>query len=165
MESEKNIVALGSFEYQFNAKDGAALIANTKKRDEALEMKEMQKNKLTKLPDWWNKPFTTSDKMLGSSQLTPMIKSYISQWGLTYISHKIYPNSNSGWTLFTDSQTGLPVSRRSNAEIYLLYKDKDGSCHIASLSLDEQYAGGGTYGSPYLKGLWNDYLIDCSAIK
>ncbi|WP_040680531.1 hypothetical protein [Niabella aurantiaca] len=165
LESEKNIIALGTLDYQFSAKDGATLMGNTKKRYEALEMKEMMKAKLNRLPDWWNKPFTSGDAMLSSARLTPMIKSYISQWGLTYISHKIYPYSATGWTIYTDSQTGFPVSRRSNAEIYLLYKEKDGTCHIASVTIDESYAGGGTYGSPYLKGLWNDTFIECSAIK
>lgn len=167
LEFEKDIVSLGSFEYQFSAKDAAALVDNRQKRADALEMKEKLKNKLTKLPDWWSKPFTPSESILSSSQLTPMIKNYISQWNLTYITHKIYPYSGSmGWTQYTDSQTGFPVSRRSTAEIYLLYKDPaDGTCHIASLTLDESYAGGGTYGSPYLRGLWDDYLIDCSAIK
>ncbi|SDE23415.1 hypothetical protein [Niabella drilacis] len=165
LEYEKNIVSMGTFDYQFSTKDAAALTANTKKRYEALEMKEKMKTKLSKLPDWWHKPFSSGDAMLSAAKLTPMIKSYISQWGLTYISHKIYPNSSTGWTLFKDSQTGFPVSRRSNAEIYLLYKDTDGTCHIASVTLDESYAGGGTYGSPYLKGLWNDEFIECSAIK
>lgn len=167
LESEKDIVSIGSFDYRFSTKDAAVLVENTQKRVNALEMKEKQKNKLTQLPEWWNKPFNPSESILSSSQLTPMIKNYISQWNLTYITHKIYPYSGSmGWTQYTDSQTGFPVSRRSTAEIYLLYKDPaDGTCHIASLTLDENYAGGGTYGSPYLKGLWDDYLIDCSAIK
>lgn len=166
LESEKNIISQGEFNYQFSAKDAATLIANSKKRYEALEMAEKMRTKLYKLPDWWSKPFTPGDIMLSPARLTPMIKSYISQWGLTYISHKIYPYSGPlGWTIYKDSQTGFPVSRRSNAEVYLLYKDKDGTCHIASVTIDESYAGGGTYGSPYLKGLWNDEFIECSAIK
>ncbi|MGJ7031115.1 hypothetical protein [Niabella hirudinis] len=165
LEYEKNIVSLGAFDYQFSTKDAATLSNDIKRRTDALETKEKMKSKLTKLPDWWKTSYTPAGAMFSAAKLTPMIKSYISQWGLTYISHKIYPNSGTGWTLYTDSQTGLPVSRRSNAEIYLLYKDKDGTCHIASVTLDESYAGGGSYGSPYLKGLWNDYLIDCSAIK
>jgi len=54
----------------------------------------------------------------------------------------------------TDDKDGH-VLRRANADIYLLYKDKDGTCHIASLTLKESYAGGGTHGSPYLRGLWD----------
>lgn len=165
LESEKNLVALGTFDYNFNAKDAATLIDNSTKRTDAIEMSKKMKTKLHKLPDWWSKIYKSNEAMLSAAKLTPMIKSYISQWGLTYITHRIYPYSNTGWTLFTDSQTGFPVSRRSNAEIYLLYKDKDGTCHIASVTLDEKYAGGGTYGSPYLMGLWNDEFIDCSAIK
>ena len=166
LEIDKNMVSLGSFDYQFSAKDAAALVDNRQKRVDALEMKEKLKNKLTKLPDWWHKSFTPAEAIVSSARLTPMIKSYISQWSLTYITHKIYPYSGPlGWTQYTDSKTGFPVSRRANADIYLLYKDKDGTCHLASLTLEESYAGGGTYGSPYMRGLWDDYLIDCSAIK
>ena len=165
LESNQNIVAICSFDYSFSTKDAAMLTENSKKRIDGIEMSKKMKTKLDKLPDWWNKPFKSNEAMLSPEKLTPMIKSYISQWGLTYISHKIYPYSNTGWTTYTDSQTGFPVSRRSNAEIYLLYKDTDGTCHIASVTIDESYAGGGTYGSPYMKGLWNDEFIDCNAIK
>lgn len=165
LESEKNIVAIGTFDYNFTTKDAATLMDNSKKRFEGIELSKKMKEKIFKLPDWWNTPYKSNDPLLSAAKLTPMIKSFISKWGLTYINHRIYPNSSTGWTIYTDSQTGFPVSRRSNAEVYLLYKDTDGTCHIASVTIDESYAGGGTYGSPYLNGLWNDNFIECSAIK
>jgi hypothetical protein len=166
LESEKNIVAIGSFEYQFNAKDGAALMANSQKRIDGVRMAQAMKNKYTKLPDWWHgKPFTPNDAIMKPATLTPMIKNYCSRNGLTYISHKVYPyNGNAGWTLYTDSQTGFPVSRRLNAEAWILYKDENGQCRFAVALIDEGYAGSGKYGSPFISGLSGEF-IDCSAIK
>jgi len=165
-ENEKNIVSLGEFTYQFTTKDAATLSANTVKRYKGMEMREKMKTKLTKLPDWWNKPFTPSDAFLKPAVLTPMIKSYISKWNFTYIDHRVKSYSgNAGWTMFKDNG-GFFVSRRANPEIQVLYKDPaDGTCHIGVYSVDEDYAGNGTWGSPYMRGYWADEFIDCSAIK
>lgn len=165
-EYEKNIVSMGTFTYRFSTKDAPALIANAQKRLEGVQLAQAMKTRYTRLPDWWNgKPFTPADGLLKPATLTPMIKNYCSRYGLTYISHKVYPYSGSaGWTIYTDSQTGLPVSRRLNAEAWTLYKDENGRCRFAVALIDEAYAGGGTYGSPYISGLSGEY-IDCSAIK
>ncbi len=166
LESEKNIIALGTFDYQFSAKDGATLIANAQKRLDGVRLAQAMKTKYTKLPDWWSgKPFTPADAIMKSATLTPMLKNYCSRNGLTYISHKVYPYSGAaGWTIYRDSQTGFPVSRRLNAEAWTLYKDENGQCRFAVALIDENYAGGGTYGSPYISGLSGEF-IDCSAIK
>ncbi|MFT3827073.1 MAG: hypothetical protein QM731_24320 [Chitinophagaceae bacterium] len=166
LESEKNIITLGEFTYQFSAKDGATLMSNSQKRLDGVRLAQMMKNKYTKLPDWWHgKPFTPADAILSSANLTPMIKNYCSHNGLTYISHKVYPyNGAAGWTIYTDSQTGRQVSRRLNAEAWTLYKDENGRCRFAVALIDEQYAGAGTYGSPYISGLSGEF-IECSAIK
>ena len=164
-ELEENTVAIGEFDYDFNAKDAGALTANAKRRYETLEKNEKMKTKLTKLPDWWSASFTPGDAFLKPATLTPMIKAYIGKWNLTYISHRVRQyNGTAGWTLFKDN-IGLPVSRRANPEIHVLYKDADGACHIGVYSIDEDYAGGGTWGSPYMRGYWADEFIDCSAIK
>ena len=165
LESEKNIVALGAFDYQFNAKDGATLIGNSQKRLDGVLLAQAMKNKYTKLPDWWNgKPFTPADAVLKPATITAMIKNYCANNGLTYINHKIYPGSTSGWSIATDSQSGFPVSRRSNIEAWTLYKDEQGRCRFAVALIDEKYAGAGTFGSPYINGLSGEF-IDCSAIK
>lgn len=166
LESEKNIVAIGEFEYQFSARDGATLIANAKQRIEGVRMAEAMKRMYTRLPDWWNdKSFIPADAVLKPATLTPMIKNYCSRYGLTYISHKVYPYSGTaGWTLYKDSQTGYPESRRLNAEAWTLYKDENGRCRFAVALIDEKYAGGGNYGSPYISGLSGEF-IDCSVIK
>ncbi|MFT3980423.1 MAG: hypothetical protein QM687_08140 [Ferruginibacter sp.] len=165
LESDKNIIAAGEFTYQFNAKDAATLIANAQKRLDGVRLAQMMKNKFTQLPDWWHgKPFTPADAILTAGKLTSMIRNYCSSNGLTYISHKVYPyNGASGWTIFRDN-SGLPVSRRLNAEAWTLYKDENGRCRFAAVLIDENYAGGGTYGSPYISGLSGEF-IDCSAIK
>ncbi|MBS1738348.1 MAG: hypothetical protein JSS98_17335 [Bacteroidetes bacterium] len=166
LESEKNIIAVGSFEYQFNAKDGATLMANSQKRLDGVRLAQAMKNKYTKLPDWWNgKSFTSADALMKPATLTPMIKNYCSNNGLTYISHKVYPYSGAaGWTIYNDSRTGFPVSRRLNAEAWTLYKDENGQCRFAVALIDEKYSGGGTYGSPYISGLSGEF-IDCGVIK
>ena len=166
LESEKNIVAIGAFDYQFSTKDGAVLMANSEKRIEGVRMAEDMKNKYTRLPDWWNgKPFTPADAVMKPATLTPMIKNYCSKYGLTYITHKVYPyNGNAGWTIYRDSRTGEPVSRRIAAEAWTLYKDEKGQCRFAVARIDQNYAGGGTYGSSYISGLSGEY-IDCSVIK
>lgn len=166
LESEKNVVALGQFEYQFSAKDGATLIANSQKRLEGVRLAEAMKNKYTRLPDWWHeKLFTPTDALLRPETLTSMIKNYCSRNGFTYIIHKVYPYSGTaGWSIYTDSQTGFPVSRRSNGEAWVLYKDENGQCRFAVALIDEKYSGGGTYGSPYISGLSGE-LFDCSVIQ
>lgn len=165
LESEKNIVSLGAFDYQFSAKDGAELMANSQKRLDGVRLAQAMKNKYTHLPDWWNnKPFTPADAILKPATLTPMIKNYCSKYGLTYISHKVYPYSGAaGWTIYRDN-INMPVSRRLNAEAWTLYKDENGRCRFAVVLIDESYAGGGTYGSPYISGLSGEF-IDCTAIK
>lgn len=166
LESDKNIIALGEFNYQFNAKDGVALIANSQKRIDGVRLAQAMKSKYTRLPDWWHSNhFTPSDALLKPATLTPMIKNYCSRYGLTYINHKVYPYSGpAGWTIYNDSQTGFPVSRRLNAEAWTLYKDENGQCRFAVVLIDENYAGGGKYGSPYISGFSGEF-IDCSAIK
>lgn len=166
LEYEKNIVSLGALTYHFSTKDAASLIANNQKRLDGVRLAEAMKNRYTKLPDWWNgKPFTPGDALLKPATLTPMIKNYCSRYGLTYISHKVYPYSGAaGWTIYTDSNTGLQVSRRLNAEVWTLYKDENDRCRFATALIDESYGGAGTYGSPYISGLSGEF-IDCSAIR
>lgn len=165
MESEKNIISLGAFDYQFSAKDATLLIANVQKRLDGVRLAQMMKTQYTKLPDWWNeKPFTPEDALLKPATLTPMIKNYCSKNGLTYIGHKVYPYSGTaGWTIYRDN-IDMPVSRRLNAEAWTLYKDENGRCRFAVALIDENYAGGGKYGSPYIAGLSGE-LIDCNAFK
>jgi hypothetical protein len=155
----------GAFTYQFSMQDGQSLVANSKKAEASAKNVERAKNMLHAMPTWWGKFPTPPDAKLAPARLVPMIKGYIGQWNLTYLNHSIYSYSGPLWAIEKD-EFNLPRLRRVIPAIYILYKDpKDNACKMGYLEMRQDYAGAGTYGEAYLRGISDVQDIDCAAVR
>ena len=94
-----------------------------------------------------------------------MIKGFIGQWNLTYLRHSIYSYSGPLWVIETN-EFNIPRYKRAVPAIYIMYKDpRDNACKIGYLEMRQSYAGGGTYGAPYLGGISDVKDIDCAVVR
>ena len=97
--------------------------------------------------------------------LQGLIKGFIGQWNLTYMKHMIVPFNGPLWVIEKNS-LGIPEYRMAKPYIYIIYKDpKETMCNVGALYMRENYAGGGTYGAPYLGGIRDVEYIDCAVVK
>ncbi|MFL6468718.1 MAG: hypothetical protein ACJ72Z_12240 [Pyrinomonadaceae bacterium] len=157
--------ASAAFAFQFSGSDGQRLVANSEKAKESFEAAKNRKEMLHTMPDWWAKAWTPTDPKLAPARLVPMIKGFISQWNLTYTKHMIVQFTGPLWVIEKNS-VGIPEYRMAKPYIYIMYKEpKDNSCQVGALYMRENYAGGGTYGEPYLGGIRDVQYIDCAAVK
>jgi hypothetical protein len=157
--------ASAMFAFEFSGTDGQTLIANREKANKTVEAIKNASEMLRAMPDWWARGAVPPEAKLTPARLTPMIKSYIGQWDLTYVKHMIYPFKGSVWAI-EKNDLGIPRYRRVTSAIYVIYKDpKDNACKLGYVEMIENYAGGGTYSSPHLTGISDVKLIECSVIK
>ena len=164
-EIDKFPTASAQFAFQFSGTDGQTLVANAKKAVESLENAKNRREMLHAMPDWWAKAATVTDAKLAPARLVPMIKGFIGQWNLTYMKHMIINFQGPLWVI-EKNDLGIPEYRMVKPYIYVIYKDpKDNSCQVGALYMRENYAGGGTYGAPYLGGIRDVQYIDCSAVR
>lgn len=155
-----------AFPFQFNGPDGQKLVANSATASKTAENAKKKQEMLRTMPEWWGRGSTPPDPKLAPARLLPLIKGYIGQWNLTLMKHTLYASSGPLWAIQKNS-LGIPEYRTASPYIYIIYKDpKDpDTCNIGFLEMREPYAGGGTYGAPYLRGIHDSKLIDCAAIK
>ncbi|MEP6944967.1 MAG: hypothetical protein ABJA02_03555 [Acidobacteriota bacterium] len=157
--------ASAKFAFQFAGADGQTLVANSEKAKASVESAKNRREMLHAMPDWWFKGATPAEPKLASARLVPMIKSFISQWNLTYVKHMIVKPDGPLWTI-QKNDIGIPEYRMVVPYIYIIYKDpKDSSCQLGALYMRESYSGAGTYGEAYLGGIREVQYIDCSAVK
>jgi hypothetical protein len=157
--------ASAMFAFEFSGTDGQTLIANREKANKTVEAIKNASEMLRAMPDWWARGAVPPEAKLTPARLTPMIKSYIGQWDLTYVKHMIYPFKGSVWAI-EKNDLGIPRYRRVTSAIYVIYKDpKDNACKLGYVEMIENYAGGGTYSAPHLTGISDVKLIECSVIK
>lgn len=164
-EDEKFPTVSAKFAFQFAGSDGQTLVANSEKAKASVESAKNRREMLHAMPDWWFKGATPAEPKLASVRLVPMIKSFISQWNLTYVKHMIVKPDGPLWTI-QKNDVGIPDYRMVVPYIYIIYKDpKDNSCQLGALYMRQSYSGAGTYGEPYLGGIREVQYIDCSAVK
>lgn len=163
--SDSKPTASAQFAFQFSGADGQRLVANQEKAIKNLEAAKNASEMHRKMPDWWYKAWTPTDPKLAPARLVPMIKGFIGQWNLTYMKHMIVPFTGPLWVIEKNS-LGIPEYRMAKPYIYIIYKDpKESACNIGALYMRENYAGGGTYGGPYLGGIRDVEYIDCAVVK
>lgn len=164
-DSKQYPTANARFVFQFSGTDGRTLVANAKTAKDNIEAAKSRSEMYHAMPDWWGKAWTGSDPRLAPARLVPMIKGYIGRWNLTYMKHMIWGFTGPAWVV-QKNDLGIPRYRMFNSTIYIIYKDpKDNACNVGGLTMQEDYSGAGTYGEPYLSGISDVKLIDCSAVK
>lgn len=164
-ETEKFPSATAKIAFQFSGADGRRIVGNAAKARESVEAAKNKQEMYRTMPDWWAKQWTPTDPKLAPARLTPMIKGFIGQWGLTYVKHMIVPFTGPLWVIEKNS-LGIPEYRMAKPYIYVIYRDpKDSSCQVGAVYMREGYSGGGTFGAPYLGGIRDVRHIDCAAIK
>jgi hypothetical protein len=164
-EFEKFPTVSATLAFQFSGADGQRIAAGYQKARDSVEAAKNRREMLHAMPDWWAKAATPPDAKLSAARLVPMIKGFISQWNLVYIKHMIIQYDGPLWVI-EKNELGIPRYRMVKPYIYIIYKEpKDNSCQVGALYMRENYAGGGTYGEPYLGGIRDVQYIDCAVIK
>jgi hypothetical protein len=165
-EFEKFPTVSAQLAFQFSGSDGQRLASGYEKARDAIEAAKNRREMLHAMPDWWAKPATgVTDAKLAPARLVPLIKGFIGQWNLTYMKHMIINFQGPLWVI-EKNNLGIPEYRMVKPYIYVIYKDaKDNSCQVGALYMRENYAGGGTYGYPYLAGIRDIQYIDCAVVR
>ena len=163
---EKFPTVSATFPFQFSGSDGQRMASGYRTAFEAIEKAKSRQQMYRAMPDWWYQPATgITDAKVSPARLTPMIKDFIGQWNLTYMKHMIINFTGPLWVI-EKNDLGIPEYRMVKPYIYIIYKDpKDNTCSTGALYMRENYAGGGTYGGPYLGGIRDVREIDCAVVK
>ena len=150
------------FDFTFRETDIAALKKNAEASSEHMKANAFR---YEKLPDVFSKPMKVTDPKATPDRIAAILKRDLAN--RTILKWVIEPHNGPLWSVAKDDHN-LPKYRYFNPTIYMAYK-MDGQCRVGSVTLRENYTGGGTYGPlqvAYTSASWQqDKGIDCSKIK
>jgi hypothetical protein len=161
-EMEKWPELTDEFSFNFRPADIAALKKN---KEAATETARENAFRYEKLPGVFANPAKISDPKANNAKISAILKRDLPN--RTILKFAVENSGGPLWHIAKDD-FGLPKYRYFNRDVWVAYK-MDGRCYIGTVTLRENYSGGGTYG-PLEVGFTSasgvqDKGIDCAKIK
>ncbi len=160
---KEDIVFADFFDYNFLAKDAAAIVKAGSKINDLKNT--AAKNVVTALPKEWLEKSSVTVMGFTQAQLISMYESSFATKMDAHTVVKFHPtSSNGGWTT-QNNDYGIPIYRYSNQWYTIFIKYADGkTCFYQGFGLRQQYNGAGTYGKAFIDK--NEYhMADCNSMK
>lgn len=158
-----DIIFANFFNYNFSAKDAAAIVKESQTISEAKNT--AVKNAITALPKEWTEKSAATVMGFTQAQLITMYQNSFSKKMDPHTVVKFHASaSNGGWTT-QNNEFGIPIYRYSNQWYSIFIKYANGkSCYYQGFGLRQQYMGAGTYGKALIDK--NEYhMTDCGGMK
>lgn len=149
----------GTFTFHFNEKDVAAQMSNNEKARQSVRDNSLR---MDKLPDYFSKPAKISDPELTNAKLMAILKRDLPS---VNIIKAVIPPFDGVLKDIVKNELGVILYRYVRPYVRVIYKE-DGKCYLGSVSLREDYVGGGKYGQLRYNKFWgSEGLLDCSLVK
>lgn len=144
----KDIVYASFFDYNFSAKDAAAIIADAGKVNDLKN--EAKKNAVTPLPEQWTQRSSPLTMGYTQAQLVAMFENSFNAKLDPHTVVKFHASQSAGGWTVVNNDYGIPIYRYSNQWYTVFVKFANGkSCFFQGFGLRQQYNGGGTYGKVF----------------
>ena len=159
----KNIEYANFFDYNFSAKDAAAIVEEAGKVNDLKN--EAKKNAITPLPKQWTEKTAALAMGYTQAQLISMFENSFNTRLDPHTVVKFHASpSAGGWTV-VNNDYGIPAYRYSNQWYTVFVKFANGkSGFFPGFGLRQQYNGCGTYGKVFCD--INPYhMTDCEKMK
>jgi hypothetical protein len=158
-DTEKWPDITGIFTLQFDAQDVAAQMKNSE--DGRLAMNE-NRMKIDGLPDFFSKPAKITDPNLTSAKIMAILKRDLPSVNIV---KAVIPPFDGTLKDIAKNDLGLILFRYVRPYVRVIYKE-DGKCYLGSVTLKEDYLGGGKYGPLKYHKFWGEEgLLDCALVK
>ncbi|HEX6193034.1 MAG TPA: hypothetical protein VFZ42_11755 [Chitinophagaceae bacterium] len=158
-DTEKWPDITGEFTFHFDMNDVAAQIKNSQAADASVKENSLR---MDKLPDYFSSPAKISDPELTSARIMAILKRDLSSVNITKV---VIPPFDGTLKDIAKNEFGVILYRYVRPYVRVIYKE-NGKCYLGSVSLKEDYAGGGKYGPLKLNKFWGtEGLLDCSLVK
>lgn len=158
-DTEKWPDITGMFTLQFDEKDIAAKIKNSEDGRTAMNTERM---KIDALPDYFIKPAKIDDPNLAPAKVMAILKRDLPSVNIV---KAVIPPFDGVLKDIAKNELGVILYRYVRPYVRVIYKE-NGKCYLGSVSLKEDYVGGGKYGPLKYNKFWGEEgLLDCSKIK
>lgn len=158
-DTEKWPDITGIFTLHFDEKDVAAQISNSE--DGRLAMNE-NRMKIDGLPDYFHKPAKIDDPGLAPAKIMAILKRDLPSVNIV---KAVIPPFDGTLKDIAKNDLGLILFRYVRPYVRVIYKE-DGKCYLGSVTLKEDYLGGGKYGPMKYHKFWGgEGLLDCALVK
>lgn len=149
----------GSFTFHFNEKDVAVQMKNLEKGNELVKENSLR---MDKLPDYFNKPAKLSEPELSSANIMAILKRDLPSVNIV---KAVIPPFDGVLRDVAKNELNVILYRYVRPYVRVIYKE-NGKCYVGSVSLREDYQGGGKYGPLRVNKFWgSEGLLDCSLVK
>lgn len=149
----------GDFKFEFDSKDVAAINKNNEQARASIIENGLR---LDKLPDYFTHPAKISDANLSSANILAILKRDLPS--INFVKAVIPPFSGQLKDI-AKNDLGVILYRYVRPYIRVIYKE-NGKCYLGSITLKEDYLGGGRYGSLKYHKFWGqEGILECSLVK
>jgi hypothetical protein len=149
----------GTFTFHFNEKDVALQMKNLETANELVKENSLR---MDKLPEYFSKPAKISDPELYSANILAILKRDLPS--VNFIK-AVIPPFDGQLKDIAKNDLDVILYRYVRPYVRVIYKE-NGKCYLGSVSLREDYLGGGKYGPLKFNKFWgSEGLFDCSLIK
>lgn len=158
-DTEKWPDITGEFTLHFDEKDVAAQLKNSE--DGRLALNE-NRIRLDKLPDYFQKPAKISDPALSAAKIMAILKRDLPAVNFQKV---VIPPFDGMLKDIAKNDLGLILYRYVRPYVRVIYND-NGKCYLGSVTLKEDYLGGGKYGPLKFNKFWGEEgILDCAQVK
>lgn len=158
-DTEKWPDITGEFTFQFDEKDVAAQMKNSDVADASVKENNLR---MDKLPDYFSNPAKITDPQLTSAKVMAILKRDLAS---VTIIKAVIPPFDGMLKDVVKNELGVILYRYVRPYVRVIYKE-NGKCYLGSVSLKEDYLGGGKYGPLKYNKFWGtEGLLDCGLVK
>lgn len=158
-DTEKWPNITGVFTFHFNEKDVAAQMKNRTAADASVKTNSLR---MDRLPDYFSNPAKITDPNLTSPKIMAILKRDLPSVNVV---KAVIPPFDGLLKDIAKDDYGIIKFRYVRPYIRIIYKE-NGKCYLGSVSLKEDYTGGGKYGPLKFNKFWGEEgILECSLVK
>lgn len=149
----------GVFQFKFDEKDVESHVRNSEDGRNKVNENSIR---LDKLPDYFHHPAKIDDPNLTPAKIMAILKRDVPQ--VTFLK-VVIPPFDGVLKDIAKNELGVILYRYVRPYIRVIYTE-NGKCYLGSVTLKEDYVGGGKYGPLKFNKFWGgEGLLDCSLVK
>lgn len=158
-DTEKWPDITGTFTFHFNEKDVAPQMKNAQAAHASVVENSMR---MDALPAYFSTPAKISDPELTPAKVMAILKRDLPSVNIIKM---VIPPFDGPLKDIAKNDLGIILFRYVRPYVRVIYKE-NGKCYLGSVSLKEDYMGGGKYGPLKYHKFWgSEGLLDCSLVK
>lgn len=158
-DTEKWPDITGEFTFHFDEKDVTAKMKNSEDANASVKENSLR---MDKLPDFFSNPAKISDPELTTAKIMAILKRDLPSVNITKV---VIPPFSGPLKDIAKNELGIVLYRYVRPYVRVIYRE-NGKCYLGSVSLKEDYTGGGKFGPLKFNKFWgSEGLLDCALVK